>query len=115
MPDHRYIEYLYFFSSTGSVWRNDNGDLDRDGCLWPGPCTGNKNHHGNPCSAGSIYDTTCGSDSGLRCGACGTCGKLYELGQRHLFDIRNGDGYPNRSCDRMRGNTDGLVDLYGCV
>ncbi len=79
MPYHRYIGYLNLFGSTACLRRNDNRNMDSQGCLRQRPGTGNKNYYRYTCTTGGIYHSACRCNSGMRCSAFGTNSKQENL------------------------------------
>ena len=52
MFDYGNFQYIYFFSCTRPLRRNDHRNMDSNGCVWKNSFTCNPNHYGDSSTTG---------------------------------------------------------------
>ncbi len=115
MPDYRNLQCLHLLGTTACLRRNDNRNMDSNGCMRKNNSFSIQRYNGYACTTGGIYNTTSGCKCYLRCSTCCSNGKLYQLGYGHLSDSRISNGGTYRNHYRLRRNPYRYLDIYRCL
>src|SRR5215208_5037559 len=115
MSDHGNISYIYIFSCSYCMRRNNYRDMDSNGCMWKSACTCNKNDYSNTCCTAN-HDSACRDHNCLWGNTCIINTYLYQWTYRIMSDHGNISDIYILSCSYcMRRNDHGDMDSNGCM